>query len=361
MAEVETGQSRGEVVTSAGGSAGSSATRPRIVVFGAGSIGGWLGGRLAGHAEVVLIGRARAAQAIAEHGMTLSAFDGWRRELGPERVIVATGAQAAEDADVVLVTVKSAATGTAARELAPHLRPGTPVLSFQNGLRNTALLAAGLPRCTVLAGMVPYNVVQPAPAHWHQASSGQLMVQAHPALDRVLPLFAAAGISLEPRGDMPAVQAGKLLLNLNNAINALADVPLREQLAQRDWRLCLALAQAEALAVYRAAGIVPARVTPLPSRWLPTLMRLPDALFLRLAARMLRIDPLARSSMWDDLAAGRPTEIDVIQGEIVALGQVHGVATPVNARLVQRVREAGRARRAWSAAQLLADLESARG
>lgn len=332
---------------------------PRIAVFGAGSIGCWLGGRLSGPAQVVLIGRPRVTQAIAEHGLMLSGFDGWERALGPTQLGVATTAQAAAGADLVLVTLKSAATASAASELAPHLRPGTPVISFQNGLRNTALLAQALPQCTVLAGMVPYNVVQAGSAHWHQASSGQLMAQAHPALAPLLPLFAAAGIPLAVRADMPAVQAGKLLLNLNNALNALADVPLREELAQRDWRRCLALAQSEALRVYRAAGIVPARVTPLPCAWLPALMRLPDLLFMRLAARMLRIDPLARSSMWDDLAAGKPTEIDVIQGEIVALGHQHGVATPVNARLVQRVREAEQARRPWTAAQLLADLRSA--
>lgn len=331
-------------------------TRPRIAVFGAGSIGGWLGGRLTDHAHVVMIGRARVAQVIAVHGLTLTSFDGWRRELAPRHMAIATSAQAVEGADLVLVTVKSAATETAACELAPHLRAGTLVISFQNGLRNAALLAASLPQCTVLAGMVPYNVVQPGPAHWHQASSGQLMAQAHSALQPFLPLFAAAGIPLALRADMPAVQAGKLLLNLNNAINALADVPLREQLAQRDWRRCLALAQAEALVVYRAASIIPAKVTPLPSSWLPSLMRLPDALFMRLAARMLRIDPLARSSMWDDLAAGRATEVDVIQGEIVGLGRQHGVATPVNARLAQHVHEAEQARRPWTAAQLLADL-----
>src|SRR5690606_13382442 len=142
---------------------------------------------------------------------------------------------------------------------------------------------------------------------------------------------------------------------------ALAGIPLREELSQRAWRRCLALAQAEALRVYRAAGIRPARVTPLPPAWLPALLRLPDALVTRLAARMLRIDPLARSSMWEDLQAGRPTEVDWIQGEIVQLGARHGVPTPVNARLVQLVHDAERARRHWTGTELLADLQAASG
>ncbi len=340
---------------------GPSGKPTRIAVFGAGSIGGWIGGRLAAHAQVRLIGRPAVRDELARHGLRLTAWDGWRRQLAPGEVDFATGAEAAADADLVLVTVKSAATARAAGELAPHLRRGTPVLSFQNGLRNPQVLAEGLPGCTVLAGMVPYNVVRAGPGHLHQGTSGQLMAQSHPALRAFLPLFAAAGLPLQLRRDMAAVQAGKLLLNLNNALNALAGIPLREELSQRAWRRCLALAQAEALRVYRAAGIRPARVTPLPPAWLPALLRLPDALFTRLAARMLRIDPLARSSMWEDLQAGRPTEVDWIQGEIVQLGARHGVPTPVNARLVQLVHDAERARRHWTGTELLADLQAASG
>lgn len=339
--------------------AGATATTSaRVAVFGAGSVGGWLGGRLAAQVRVCLIGRTRMTQAITDNGLQLTSYDGWQQHLDPAQVDVATMAEAAAQATLVLVTVKSAATAQAARELVPWLRPGTLVISFQNGLRNAQVLAEALPQCTVLAGMVPYNLLQTGSGRIHQGSSGQLMVQADPALAPFMPVFEAAGIPLLARTDMAAVQAGKLLLNLNNAINALADVPLREQLSQRDWRRCLALAQVEALRVYRAAGIRPARLTPLPASWLPTLLRLPDALFRCLASRMLHIDPLARSSMWEDLAAGRATEVDWIQGEIVALGRHHGVATPVNARLTEIVHEAEHARRPWTAQALHADLEN---
>ncbi len=334
-------------------------TPSRIAILGAGSVGGWLGGRLAGHAALHLIARPGVAQDIAKHGLKLTAFDGWQRQLAAGDVDVATSAAAASAADLVLVTVKSAATAQAARDLHAHVRPGTVVISFQNGLRNAQCLAEALPQCTVLAGMVPYNVVRLGPGHLHQGSSGQLMVEMHPQLQPFLPIFAAAGLPLQLRGDIAAVQAGKLLLNLNNAINALSDMPLRAELSQRDWRRCLALAQAEALRVYRAAGVVPARVTPLPPAWLPALLRLPDALFTRLAARMLRIDPQARSSMWEDLQVGRATEVDWIQGEIVEMGRRHGVAAPVNARLLQRVHEAEQVRRPWSARALLDDLRAA--
>ena len=103
--------------------------------------------------------------------------------------------------------------------------------------------------------------------------------------------------------------------------------------------------------------IVPV-TSPLPPPLLPFVLRLPDGLFRVLAARMLKIDPQARSSMWEDLERGRPTEVDVINGEVVRLAQSHHVGAPVNARLVELIHAAEQARRPWTAQELLDDLES---
>jgi 2-dehydropantoate 2-reductase len=169
--------------------------------------------------------------------------------------------------------------------------------------------------------------------------------------------FRKAGLPLIQHVDMLPVQWAKLLLNLNNAINALANRPLKEELSQRAYRICLGMAQKEALALLKRADIRPARVTPLPATWIPRVLGVPDALFERLGRRMLTIDPLARSSMSDDLAMGRATEIDWINGEVVRLAQCLGQTAPVNERLCELVREAERAdvRPSWSGEALLAD------
>jgi 2-dehydropantoate 2-reductase len=157
------------------------------------------------------------------------------------------------------------------------------------------------------------------------------------------------------------VQWAKLLLNLNNAINALANRPLKEELSQRAYRLCLAMAQKEALALLKRAGIRPVKVTPLPTSWIPHVLSVPDAVFERLGRAMLTIDPLARSSMSDDLAAGRTTEIDWINGEVVRLAERLGQTALVNQRLCELVREAEQAdvRPSWSGEALLAELRAA--
>ncbi|MGF6239084.1 2-dehydropantoate 2-reductase [Paraburkholderia sp. GAS38] len=334
----------------------------KIFIYGAGSIGCYVGGRLlAGGSDVTFIGRARIADQLRDQGITLSRHDDSRWYVPPERADVSTDAASAAAADLVLVTVKSAATPTAAAELANVLRPGTIVVSFQNGVGNADVLRAALPQQTVLEGMVPFNVVERGPGGFHQGSAGELEIRQTPAMQLFVDEFRKAGLPLIQHADMLPVQWAKLLLNLNNAINALANRPLKEELSQRAYRLCLALAQREALALLKRAGIRPVKVTPLPATWIPNFLSLPDALFERLGRAMLTIDPLARSSMSDDLAAKRPTEIDWINGEVVSLAKRLEQTAPVNQRLCELVREAERSevRPSWSGEALLAELRAA--
>jgi 2-dehydropantoate 2-reductase len=333
-------------------------TTPRFAVLGAGSIGCHLGGHLAaaGH-DVAFVGRPATVDVLREQGLTLSTSGRPPVHLAPERLTLATGPEAAAGAGYVLVTVKSAATAAAAAELATHLAPGAVVVSFQNGLHNPATLRAALPGRTVLAGMVPYNVVQSAPGTVHQGMPGRLMTEPD---DTLVAALGAAGLAVEARTDMPQVQYGKLLMNLNNAVNALSGLPLRDQLGLRAYRRCLALCQREALAAYRAAGVTPARLGPTAPGLTPYVLGLPDAVFRRVAAASLRIDAHARSSMWEDLQRRRPTEIGSLQGEIVALAAAHGLTAPANARLAALVREAETTPRTWAGPELYAELRTAR-
>lgn len=333
---------------------------PSIAVFGAGSIGCYVGGRLcAGGSKVTLIGRARMAGIVASQGLTLSDYHGWQTKLSAEQIAFATGPEAAAHADLVLVTVKSSDTGSAAEALQPHLKPSAVVVSLQNGMHNGEELARLLPAHTVLTGMVPFNVAQTAPGHFHQGSEGAIAIEGSALIENAVPAFERAGLDIELHAAMKPVQWAKLLLNLNNAVNALSGLPLKTELSQRDYRRVLAAAQREGIALLQEKKQALAKLTPLPAHWIPGLLEVPDALFRLAANKMLAIDPMARSSMQDDLAAGRHTEIDFLQGEIVALAASLGRQAPVNEKLRQLVRAAeDGGRRDWSGAELLKEIQA---
>jgi 2-dehydropantoate 2-reductase len=334
----------------------------KICIYGAGSIGCYVGGRLlAGGSDVTFIARERVGSQLRKHGLTLSQYGERRWSVPPERIDVSSDCAAAATADLVLVTVKSAATPTVAAELAGVLRAGSVVVSFQNGVGNADVLRDALPDQTVLEGMVPFNVIERSPGAYHQGSGGELEIRRAPGIQPFVDDFAKAGLPLQQHADMLPVQWAKLLLNLNNAVNALSNRPLKDELSQRAYRRCLGMAQTETLALLARAGIRPACLTAIPPAWMPRFLSLPDAWFARLARAMLTIDPLARSSMSDDLAARRATEVDWINGEVVRLADRLGLAAPVNARLCQLMHEAEQqeARPWWTGDALLAELRAA--
>lgn len=312
----------------------------QLLVFGAGAIGQYLGGRLAAcGVRTHFIARRRFVDQLDAGGLELVGLDGDRVRPDAALISASETLDAAPTPDLVLLTVKGRDTVGAASALAAACPPSTPVISFQNGVDNIERLRDAAPDLQSIAGMVPFNVVQPAPGRCEQATDGQLAATRCEVTQRWQPMFASAGLPLQLYEDMRPVQWGKLLLNLNNPINALAGVPLRAQLLDRRYRQLLAVLQRETLEVLKAAGIQPAKATPLPPTWLPAMLGLPTPIFRRLAQRMLRISPQARSSMYEDRVAGRPTEIDDLCGAVVRLGEQVGRAAPINRAMVELVRD----------------------
>lgn len=314
-----------------------------IVVAGAGSIGCHAGACLAlAGREVTLLARPRVADAIHAARLRVSDIDGFDRRLADGTISVATDPSVLSDADVVLVAVKSGDTAAMAELIARHAPESAVIVSLQNGVDNAARLQAALGRRRVIAGMVPFNVVQSAegelPLHVHRASAGTVLIEAGD--EGLRKLLDVKGFAVATHADMPAVQWGKLLMNLNNALVALSGLPLAAQLADAGWRRILADQIDEALAAMHANGIAPAKVAAVPPALLPFVLRLPDWLFLRLAKRMLAIDPMARSSMWEDLERRRKTEIDALQGVVLGLARKAGTGAVLSERIVTLVRDA---------------------
>lgn len=312
----------------------------KIVIVGAGSIGCWVGGALlrAGR-HVSFLGRPRIAREVRDNGLRITDHEGRDATLPADQVQITTDESVLADADIVIVAVKSLATEAAAQSILNHAPKRVMVLSFQNGVRNADRLRHVLGKhADVRAVMVPFNVVWATAGHFHRGVEGDLALQAG-ATD-LSAILTVDGLTAKTIPDIDAVLWGKILLNLNNALNALSGIPLKAQLRQRGWRKILASCQAEALKAMHVAGIQPQTALPVPLQWMPLVLRLPDFLFERVAAKMLAIDENARSSMWEDLTRGRKTEIADLQGEIVELAAKHGVSAPMNQKVLQSIQQA---------------------
>ncbi|MEH2505454.1 2-dehydropantoate 2-reductase [Bradyrhizobium sp. AZCC 1578] len=314
-------------------------SRQTIGIAGAGSIGCFVGGMLvAGGCRVALLARPRVIAEIEAGGLRPTSFEGFDQTVARDRFVLSENPSIFADASVVLVTVKSADTAAMAEIIAHHAPSDVVVVSLQNGVGNAAVLRNRLPGRRVLGGMVPFNVMALGNGRFHRATSGDIVIEQDEA--RTAEKLSVPGLTMRPTGNIDGVQWGKLLLNLNNALNALADLPLRRQLAQRPWRQLFADQLAEALAAIKAEGIKPVSSMPIPPAWMPPLLRLPDRVFEALLGRTMKIDPEARSSMWEDLQRGRRTEIDYLQGVITEIAERRGLEAPLSRRIVQLIQQA---------------------
>lgn len=304
----------------------------RIAIFGAGSTGCYVGGllQLCGH-HVTFICRERVRNAIVEAGgITLTDYAGQCEKLMPAAMITQL---ADEQFDVVFITLKCHQLEGALANLQRLAQNGAELFFMQNGLDSLAPIAQQLPHEKVKQGITPFNVLSQPRAHFHRGTEGTLIFQKTPSSKQFARELCAIGFPAEVYADMRPIIYGKLLLNLNNAFNAIANQPIKTQLENRALRKVLAAAQREWLAVAQCEGIELAQFTAVKPAWMPVIMSLPNWIFLRMAKAMLQIDPQARSSMWEDIQAGRKTEIEYLNQAVVVHAEKLGIDAPVNRQI----------------------------
>jgi 2-dehydropantoate 2-reductase len=281
----------------------------KIAVMGAGAVGCYYGGMLAraGH-EVVLIGRPQHVAAIARDGLRLETRDFDERV----RVGASTDPAAAAGAQLVLFCVKSTDTGRAAAELAPYLAPDTLVLSLQNGVDNAERLRAALPQ--EIAAVAVYVAAEMAgPGHVLHHGRGELVIEPASAGAEVVRALAAAGIPAETSASVRDALWTKLTINCAyNALSAITQLPYGRLEENAGVPQVLREVVEECLAVAAADGV---RVDPQI-----------HAAVRRIAETM----PGQYSSTAQDLARGKPSEIDHLNGYVVRRGEALGVAVPAN-------------------------------
>lgn len=313
-----------------------------IAILGAGSVGCFLGGAWSDAGlPVRFVGREAISKAIAADGLTLTDYSGWRIRRNPEQVDYATSPKALAKADIIALCVKSTGTAEAAKQIARHGKCGALVISFQNGVSNVEALRDVLKdRFEIAQAMVPFNIAYLGHGRFHKGVAGELVVQDTPRTRTLAEQVGGGPAGLRFADDMAAIAWGKLLINLNNAVNALSGRTLLEQLRERDYRRVVAASIVEALDLLEAAGIEPAKIGPIAPKLLPHAIAAPNLIFNNLFLKIQKIDSKARSSMADDLRAGRATEIDYLNGEVVRLARRLKKRAPVNSAIVDLVKQA---------------------
>jgi 2-dehydropantoate 2-reductase len=321
----------------------------RVVVLGAGGIGGTIGARLhqAGH-DVALIARGAHGEAIRARGLTFVTPE--------ERVTLRIPAYSHpgeltwRDDDVVVLAAKSQDTEAAARDLAGAAGQ-VPVVAAQNGVANERTLARWFDGVHGMCVMMPTAHLEPGVVQAHSvAATGILDLGRYPggtdAVDEeVAAALRASRFECVARPDIMRWKYRKLLTNLGNAVQALCGAGFHHDDAGGE---VLARLHAEADVVLAAAGIDP--VTEAEDD-----VRRGDHLQLREISGETR----AVGSTWQSLARGAGVETDFLNGEIALLGRLHGVPTPANAgvqALMTQAAARGAAPGSMSAAELRAAL-----
>lgn len=314
------------------------------IIFGAGMIGGYLGGALLKSGQTVGWVVRDATREKLLKGLTLSDYLQQTGHCNQLKFISNSSNNNDNDTSTnnqtqyCWLTVKCTALSQALKDMAPLIRENTVIICLQNGLGAEGIVQAAYPNHQVIRGVMGANITELSAGHLHRGTEGGIELPDIAICRALKTQFTSPLLPLTLYKNLDGLLWAKLQLNLNNAINALADIPLKEELSQHHYRLILASAMDELLTIVKAKHIQLPKLTGLPPSWIPTVLRLPDFLFKLVAKKMLAIDPKARSSMWDDLSNGRPTEIDFINAAIVKEGEALNIACPCNKALSDLVR-----------------------
>ncbi|MEM7440432.1 MAG: 2-dehydropantoate 2-reductase [Pseudomonadota bacterium] len=327
----------------------------QTAILGVGAIGGYLATQLLDvGADTLLFVRPARAASLAHTGLATTEDI----QIAGKDLPLCTDPARLAEADRVLLCTKANALSTVVPTLQSHVRPDTPIFCMLNGVRAARDLAKALPDHKVVAGMVPYNIVERGPGMLHRSSAGEVVVESGAPGEALREVMrpTLSPIILAP--NMDAVQYGKLLLNLNNPVNALSGLPIKAQLSDWHYRRVYALAFREALRVYKIAKVQHMQAAALPAEQIARVLMWPSFVFNRLALPRQDLDPDAQTSMAQDLAAGRKTEIDDLNGEVLRLATEAETTAPANAALVRLIKDAETGgRRQWDGPGLLKEIQ----
>ncbi len=307
------------------------------IVFGAGLIGCFIGACLIkAKQRVTLHGREKVIHELETNAYKITDYKS-AEYLVKEKPSFSSSEHKnieIDAADCIWLTVKCTQLETCIPDLQRFVDESTIIMCCQNGISTHKIIKAAFPNNHILRVMVPFNVVRIADGHFHRGSQGHMTLEVTPTMENTAKWLArqlnSDILPVDITYNMTALQWAKLQLNLGNALNALVDMPVKAMLERRRYRVILALMMDELIRVTTKKKIKLPKITNLPNKLIPVVLRLPDFLFSMMAQKMLAIDPNVRTSMWWDLQNGHTTEIDFLNGKVLDTANKMDVSAPAN-------------------------------
>jgi 2-dehydropantoate 2-reductase len=295
----------------------------KVLVFGAGSVGSFVGGLLSEKYDVTLLGRKQHVDAIESFGLRITGKTD--KLLHPK---VCHNIDELKDPDLIILTVKAYNTETAMKEVVPIIKRDTLVMTLQNGLDNVERMRRVMKKeGRILAGITSHGIMRDMDGHIEHAGFGETVIgeivpsRKKPA-EKIVEMFNSVGIETRCTDNIVGEIWGKAVVNAGiNPVTAITGLPNGYLLRVPHLTALMERTCHEAIMVARAAAI-----------------ELPPYNLVEKTKDVARRTADNKSSMLQDIERGRQTEICSINGHICEIGKRHGVDTPVNGTLTALVK-----------------------
>ena len=313
----------------------------KYAVIGLGAVGSIIGGLLAKSGEeVILIGKSNQVEEIRKKGIKIN---GLNNLIHVDNVEVSTDLSLVSDSDIIIICVKSQDTQNLAEELKKFIRKSTIIISLQNGVRNSRILKE-VTGNTVFSGIILFNALYNKPGDVTLTLKGGLILETSSLykerIEGFIKVFNKYKIESTLETNIQGFLWSKLVVNLQNAVTALTGQTIKDSIVDKDSRAIIIATMKEGLDILQKSKIPYKTLPDIDPKITIRRLKILNSVLLKLGSRILKLNETARSSMWQSLYRGRPTEIDYINGEITDLAKKNDLKAPINKKLIELIKEA---------------------
>jgi 2-dehydropantoate 2-reductase len=308
----------------------------KYAVVGLGAVGSVIGGLLAKHhKDVILIGKQKQVDDIREHEFLISIN---KDKITLKEDNITTDSSSIKDVDVVLLCVKSQDTKTCVEEFQRFLNDKKVIVSLQNGIRNHDIIQQIINN-DIISSVILFNSIYIKPGEVTLTINNGIVLEDNISVSKnIAKDFNEIGFKTTLVENIKGNQWSKLIVNLQIAISALTNQTVIESIVNKDSRVIISETMSEGVRIVEESGIKLEKLPQLDPQKMIRRLKNYNSFMLKIGSRLLGVSDNARNSIWQSLERNKKTEIDYINGEIVALAKNNHLSAPINKKLVDIIK-----------------------